>query len=146
MSNKKKLNPLVSQSAMHGLSVLFVLIMITLFIVVLYATTGISPYRERGYMSSLKLDLNNAHKTAKAYLAVHPKAIITSEEQLKSKGWSKSDKNVFISADMTLRKGQIVLKNDYLAQQPQYAPGIGRISFDGTIVLPIKTPDVGGAR
>jgi type II secretory pathway pseudopilin PulG len=140
MMIKKKLNPLAGQSAMHGLSVLFVLIMIVIAIVVVYASTSISPYRERGYMSMLKLDLNNAHKAAKAYLAAHPKAIIVSEDQLKSKGWSKSDRNVFISADMTLRKGQIVLKNDYFAKQPQYKPGIGRISFDGKIVLPIKTP------
>lgn len=139
----RKLNPLVDQSAMNGLSVLFVLIMIAIAIVVVYASTSISPYRERGYMSMLKEDLRSAHKAAKGYLAAHPKAIIVSEEQLKSKGWSKAYRNVFISADMTLRKGQIVLQNEYLAQQHQYAPGIGRISFDGTIVLPGKTTATG---
>jgi len=144
MNNKRKLNPLAGQSAMNGLSVLFVLIMIFVAIIIVYASTSISPYREKGYRYSLKDDLNNAHKAAKAYLAAHPKAIITSEEQLKSNGWIKSDKNVFISADMTLRKGQIVLKNEYLAQQTQYAPGIGMISFDGTIVLPSKSSDSGG--
>lgn len=141
MRNKKKFNPFAGYSAVSGLSVLFVLIMIVIAIIVVYAATGISPYRERGYMYSLKEDLNSASAAAKAYLAAHPKAIITSEEQLKSKGWTKSDRNIFISADMTLRKGQIVLKNDYLAQQPQYSPGTGRILFDGTIVLPIKKSD-----
>lgn len=139
--NKNKYNFLVSLAAVDGLSVLFVLIMISVVMVLLFASTSISPYRERGYIYSLKEDLSNAHKAAQAELADHPEAIIASEEQLKSKGWSKSDTNAFVSADMTLRKGQIVLKNEYLARQPKYVPGIGRISFDGTIVLPGKIPD-----
>jgi c-di-AMP phosphodiesterase-like protein len=141
MSDKKKFNPFVKLSAMNGLSVVFVLIIIAIVIVVLYASTSISPYRERGYMHSLKEDLRNAHKAGLVSLAAHPEAIIVSEEQLKSKGWSKSDTNAFVSADMTSKKGQIVLTSEYFAKQPEYASGTGSISFDGTIVLPIKKSD-----
>jgi len=138
VSDKKKFNPFASIAAEKGLSALFVLIIIAIVIVLLYAATSISPYREKGYMHSLKEDLINSHKAAQACLAADPKSIVISEEQLKSKGWSKSDMNTFVSADMTLRKGKIVLKNDYLAKQSEYTSGTGSISFDGTIVLPIK--------
>ena len=141
MRNKKKFSHFMGYSATNGLSALFVLIIIAMVIVVVYASTSISPYRDKGHLYSLKEDLKNAHKVAQTCFTADPKSIIVSEEQLKSKGWLKSDKNLFISADMTLHKGQVVLQNEYLAKQPEYAPGIGSISFNGTIVLPIKTSD-----
>lgn len=114
---------------------------LSLFIVVWYVSSMVVPYsgyRERGYTHTLKIDLKNAYTAAAAYLMDYPESIIVSEEQLKSRGWVKSYRNVFIMADMTAQKGEIVLKNMYLAEQPKYAPGIGKVDFQGTVSLPSK--------
>lgn len=86
MRNKKKLNNFTGYSATNGLSALFVLIIIAMVIVVVYASTSISPYRDKGHLYSMKEDLKNAHKVSQKCFTTDPKSIIVSEEQLKSKG------------------------------------------------------------
>jgi len=136
MNGKRKCYSLTRLSETDGLSMVFVLIIIAIAISLFFASTSIAPFREKGYMYALKDDLNNARQAAKMYWIDHPEATIVSEEQLKSKGWSKSEDSIFVSADMTPQKGRIVLKSAYFAGRTQYASGMASISFDGTMLLP----------
>jgi hypothetical protein len=115
---------------------------VSLFIVVWYVSAMIVPYagyRDKAHTYALKADLKNAHTAAVAYLMDYPKSIVASEEHLKSRGWAKSHMNIFISANMTAEKGEIILKNKFLEKQKKFAPGIGKIDSKGTVVLPSMT-------
>lgn len=114
-------------------------LILSAFLVVWYVSSVIvpfAPYRERGYKHALRLDLKNALTAAQAYLMDYPKATITSEEHLTSRGWTKSFRTVFVSADMSKNKGQIVLKNTFLEDKGKYAPGIGAINAEAVVILP----------
>jgi len=90
-------------------------------------------YRLRGYKSEIDSDTKNAYNAAQAYLTDNPNVTVNTLTMLKAGGFNISATVSFVSSDMTLGGGQIVLMSTYLNSSGKDNQSIaynnGRFSF-----------------
>lgn len=86
-------------------------------------------YRYKGFKAQIDSDTKSAYTAAQAYLTDSPAETIDSLDKLEEGGFIPSKNTTFVSADMTLDSGQIVLQSTTLNASAKH--NVSRVFYNG---------------
>ncbi len=97
-----------------------------------------SKYRLRAYATEINSDAKNAYTAAQAYLTDNPTGTVDSMAKLQDGGFQKSDHTTWVSGDMKLSSGSVVLYSTSLNSQSK--DNQVTIPYDGNFTLVNSKP------
>ena len=114
----------------EGFTIIELLIVIAIIAILAgIALPNLTRYKKRAHDAMLESDTETAYIAAQMYLIENPNGIVDSAAKLKSGGYTSSPEIVFVSGDMTIISGSVII----VSMMADDSRNVAALLFNGNV-------------